>query len=57
MELIGQGHSPTTLSQERTLAPSGEDNGRAPELHTHFGEEENLLPLLGFEPSILQPVA
>jgi len=46
-----------TLPQERTLAPSGEDSRRAPEWHRHSGEEENLLPLLGFEPWILQPVA
>jgi hypothetical protein len=39
------------------MATSGEDTEKAPESHKHFEEEENLLPLLGFETWILQPVA
>jgi len=49
MELIGQGNGPTTLPQERTLAPSGEDSGRATKSHRHFGDE-NLFPCWDLKP-------
>jgi hypothetical protein len=47
------------------IFPSGKENlvtvhqkaGWAPELSWKFGGRENLVPLLGFEPWIIQPIA